>query len=501
MKKTFIWGITILLALTIIAVTFIQLKWINESIVVQEKQFYALVNKILDDIIKDYELKEIIFSRNQEIISASPDSALAFSFENNPQIQKLLRERSNQSKRFLIYQENDKKIQLNDYEFVNKINKQNTLYIAELNSTLTGKKINLTKRIDPEELKAKIDSAFRTNNIKFNYEMAIIDQDQNAIYKTDGFKFSHSKRETFSKVLFPHTQFNLNKYYLLLYFDKENSNLFNYLPSLAISTIVFTTILLLVAVITIFLIFRQKRISELKTHFVNNVSHELKTPIATIQLATEMLMDKSLPQNPERIKDIASIIKRENQRMRFNIEKILQTSVVERGRLRFNLQHHKAHTLLEKIIKNFEVQVKQKNGLIISNFFAKDDTIIVDETHFTNVITNLLENALKYNEGEPVIEVETYNEGNYLAIAIQDNGIGIPKKEQKKIFEQFYRVHNGDVHNYKSFGLGLNYVKKIVEEHGGRITVDSEPGQGSTFTIYLPLAKHAKKKLKLKKHG
>ncbi len=501
MKKTFIWGITILLVIAITAVTYIQLKWINESIVVQEKQYNALVNKILDDIIKEYELKEIIFSHKQEIISASPDSALAFSFQDNPQIQRLLRARNTQSRRFLIYQEQNKKIQLNDYEFVNKINNQNTLYIAELNRTLTGRKIKLTNRINPKKLKAKIDSAFKVNNIGLNYEMAIIDQDQNAIFKTPGFRFSHSKRETYSKVLFPHTQFNLNKYYLLLYFNTDDRNLFNYLPSLAISTIVFTSILLLVAIFTIFLIFRQKRISELKTHFVNNVSHELKTPIATIQLATEMLMDKTLPQNPERIKDVASIIKRENDRMKFNIEKILQTSVVERGRLRFNMQHHKAHTLLEKIIENFEVQVKQRNGLIIKNFFAKDDSVIVDETHFSNVIINLLENALKYNEGEPVIEVETYNEAGHLAIAIQDNGIGIPKKEQKKIFEQFYRVHNGDVHNYKSFGLGLNYVKKIVEEHGGRITVDSEPGQGSTFTIYLPLAKHAKKKLKFKKNG
>ncbi len=498
MRKIFIWGITILLAATIIAVTFIQLKWINEAIITQQKQFNALVNKILDDIIKEYELKEIIFTKSQEIISASPDSTLAFDIQNNPQIQKLLQERNASTNKFIIYQARDKKLTLNDYEFINDLGQKHTLYVAEINKTFTGKKINLAQRIDPKEFKAKIDSAFKANNIKYHYELAIIDQDKNAIFKTPDFKFSHNRRETFSKTLFPHTNFNLNQYYLLLYFTDQETNLFNTLPSLAISTIFFTSILLIVALITIILIFRQKRLSELKTQFVNNVSHELKTPIATIQLATQMLTDESLHQDPSKIKEITNIIKKENERMRFNVEKILQTSVIERGRIKFNKKVVNAHEILEKISKNFEVQVKQRNGLILKNFEAKDDQIIVDELHFTNVIINLLENALKYNEGEPVIEIDTYNSGKYLAIAIQDNGIGIDKKDIKKIFDQFYRAHDGDVHNYKSFGLGLNYVKKIIDEHNGKITVDSEPGQGSTFTIFLPLAK---KNQKIYKNG
>jgi len=500
MKKKYVLTIILFLISTVFVITFIQIKWIKDSIKTQERQFIALVNKILDDIIKEYEIKEIIFSKKQEIISASPDSTLALDFENNAQIQKLLRENKTK-KNIIIYRETQDKIKINNNEFVNQINNQNTLFIAQLNKTLTAKKINLNNRINPKEFKEKIDSAFKANNIKFNYQLAIIDQDQNVIFKTKEFKFSHSKRETFSKILFPHTHFNLNKYLLLLYFETNDKNLFNYLPSLAISTIIFTIILLIVLSITIYLILRQKRISELKTDFVNNVSHELKTPIATIQLATEMLTDKSLPKNPQRIQEVANIIKRENERMRYNIEKILQTSVIEKGVMRFKFQHHKLHTLLEKIINNFQVQLKQKNVLIIKNFYAKDDTIILDETHFTNAIINLLENAAKYNNDDPVIEIETSNEKNKLVISITDNGIGIPKAEQKKIFEKFYRAHDGDVHNYKSFGLGLNYVKKIIEEHQGKITVESEPGKGSTFTIYLPLAKYFKKKLKLKKNG
>ncbi len=500
MKKFAVWIITGLLTITIISITLIQLKWINKTLHIQEKQFAALVNKILDDIIRDYENSETIFMRNSQIISASPDSALAFSFESNPKVKKFLNDdfkNNDSTSKHFIYQEpqTGDLFSFNDYEFAKMIkSNQNILYVAELDKTMTGKKIDLEHRLNPQDLKKRIDSAFAENNIAFHYEMAILDDKNNIIYSTPGFSYSDAMRETFTKTLFPHSSFFFNKYHLILYFKEEDRNLFKTLPALAYSTIIFTIVLLVITVATIFLIFRQKRLSELKTLFVNNVSHELKTPIATIQLAAQMLTDNSLPLEEQRIHDIAAIIKKENERMRYNVEKILQTSVIERGKIRFNKKEVHAHELIEKISKSFELQLKQKNGLLIKNLNAENDLIYVDEVHFSNVLINLLENAMKYNEGEPVIEIETENENNNLIIKIQDNGIGIPRKDLKRIFDQFYRVEHGDVHNYKGFGLGLNYVKKIIDEHNGKITVDSEVGQGSTFSIILPVINNKNQK-------
>ncbi len=491
MKKISFWIITILLAFTIISITYIQLKWINKTLEIQQKQFVRLVNKILDEIIHDYEQSEILFTTKSQIISASPDSSLAFNFETNPKIQKIVQNTGFDSTRqhYYFYQEPKSNIlAINNYELAKKISKnQNILYVAELNKKMIGKKIDLEHRFSPKLLKYKIDSAFKANEIKFKYELAILDKHNKVIYKTRGFSFKEPHKETFTKILFPNSTFYTKNYRLILYFTDEQRNLFKTLPALAYSTIIFTIVLLIITIATFYLIFRQKKLSELKTQFVNNVSHELKTPIATIQLAAQMLTDDTFPKDEKNISNIAEIIKKENERMRYNVEKILQTSVIERGRIKFNKREIHAHDLLHKVFQTFNLQLKQKNGLLIMNLNAQNDLIYVDEIHFTNVLINLLENAVKYNDGDPVIEIETENENGYILIKIQDNGIGIPHKDLKKIFDQFYRVHNGDVQNYKGFGLGLNYVKKIVEEHNGKITVDSEVGQGSTFTIILPV--------------
>ncbi len=496
MKRVYIWLITITLAGTVLAVIWLQLKWINEALENQEQQFASLVNKILNETVLYLEEKELLFSKTNEIVSASPDSLTAFSFSNNKKIMQFIEDNANSSttdtQKVIIFQEApkvsdpDKRFfEVKDQEFINKLRKESSpIYIAEYQNKMTGKKIDFANRIDPQEIKRLLDSAFAANHIDHDYEFALVDNTGKYLFETDKFEKNKAETEIFETQLFPHDKYNTKKISLILYFPDEQQVFFAYLPRLVYSTLGLTMILLLISSIVIMTVFRQKKLSELKTQFVNNVSHELKTPIATIQLATEMLSDPSIPQ--KNIDQITNIIRKENERMKFNVEKILQTSVVEKGRIKFRKEELNLHDLLEKIIESFSLQLKQKNGLIIKNFNAENPYIYVDETHFTNVIINLLENALKYNENEPVIEIETSNTGNKVILSITDNGIGISKKDQKKIFEQFYRVHRGDVHNYKSFGLGLSYVKKIIDEHNGKITVDSEVGQGTTFTITLP---------------
>ncbi len=504
MKKLLTWTIPVLLIISLIGVTVIQLKWIKHSILIQQKQFSALVNKILDQAIQDYEQHEIIYKNQKQIISVSPDSALSFNIQSNPNIRKFLNSKFSAKKtRFFIYQEKPNRdfLSFNDYEFAKKVNPQSKiLYITEFDKTTIAKKIDLQNRLNANLLKRKIDSALKANDIKKKYEFAILDKFNQIVYKTPGYSPNRPQIETYSKSLFPHSKLQFDKFHIIFYFEPEKASFFHNLTNLVISTIIFTVFLLILSLATVFIVFKQKRLSELKTQFVNNVSHELKTPIATIQLAAQMLTDKSLNKDENEVQRLAEIIKKENERMRFNVEKILQTSVIEKGRIQFNKQPIHAHELIDKVEKSFNLQVKQKNGLIIKNFKANNDLIYVDEVHFTNVLINLLENALKYNEGEPIIEIETLNENDYLVIKVQDNGIGIPHKDLKRIFDQFYRAQHGDVHNYKSFGLGLSYVKKIIEEHNGKITASSEVGEGSTFTIYLPLY-HENKNSKIQKNG
>ena len=217
------------------------------------------------------------------------------------------------------------------------------------------------------------------------------------------------------------------------------------------------------------------------------MTHELKTPLATISLAIDALTNEKVIHDTDKIKIYSSMIKEENKRMNKQVEKILQAARLEKEELKLNLQPLDAHQVIHKVADNFALQVQEKNGILELKLNATNPNIKADEVHFSNIIFNLLDNALKYSEGSPHITVETFKHGNgLLSISIKDNGIGMDKETQSRIFEKFYRAHTGNLHNVKGFGLGLSYVKAIVDAHEGKIKVESTPGKGSTFTITLP---------------
>jgi two-component system phosphate regulon sensor histidine kinase PhoR len=217
------------------------------------------------------------------------------------------------------------------------------------------------------------------------------------------------------------------------------------------------------------------------------MTHELKTPISTISLAAQMLEDSSISPDKKNIETISKIIKNESTRLSSQVEKVLQTAIFDQGIIKLKLRDIDIHIILEKIYTNFIIQVEKEGGKIELNTAAKDAVIFADEIHFTNVLINLLENALKYKKDIPEIKIDTYNKDNYLYIRVKDNGIGIKNEDKKRVFDRFYRVPTGNVHNVKGFGLGLSYVKKIVEEHNGKITLTSKIDKGSEFTIKIPL--------------
>jgi two-component system phosphate regulon sensor histidine kinase PhoR len=250
--------------------------------------------------------------------------------------------------------------------------------------------------------------------------------------------------------------------------------------------LVFVLLIVLAFVHTLRTVLRQKRIGQIRNDLVNNLTHELKTPISTIGLACEALSDPAMPRTEEQVLSFVHMIRDENKRLGVLVENVLQSAVLDSGAMKLKPVELDVHGLLRDVVRNTEVQLMRRNGRIDLDLAAEVHHVIGDRIHLTNVLHNLLDNAVKYTDKQPHIRVSTRSDATSLEIAVQDNGIGIPRSEQRKIFERLYRVPTGNVHNVKGFGLGLSYVRTVLEQHGGSIRVESEPGSGSTFTLKLP---------------
>ncbi len=256
-----------------------------------------------------------------------------------------------------------------------------------------------------------------------------------------------------------------------------------------IGSILFTIIITTAFFITIRTLLKQKKLSEIKSDFINNMTHEFKTPLATISLAVDALKNEKVKSNVEKTNYFTGIIKEENKRMNKQVETILQAALLDKQEVQLNLKKMPAHDLIVSALNNINLQVEEKQGKLEVHLDAEDDIIMADEVHFTNLINNLLDNAVKYSKDDLHIKLSTQNSGNRLKIKIEDNGIGMNKETLNRIFEKFYRAHTGNVHNVKGFGLGLSYVKTMVNAHQGIIKAESILGKGSTFIISIPLVK------------
>ncbi len=256
-----------------------------------------------------------------------------------------------------------------------------------------------------------------------------------------------------------------------------------------LGAILFTLIITTAFFLTIRTLLRQKKLSEIKSDFINNMTHEFKTPLATISLAVDALKNEKVSSDKEKTNYFTGVIKEENKRMNKQVETILQAALLDKQEVQLNLKKLSAHELIKSALNNIQLPVNEKQGTLEVNLEAQKDMVMADEVHFTNLINNLLDNALKYSKEAPVIKLSTSNAGNLLKIKIEDNGIGMNKETLSRIFEKFYRAHTGNIHNVKGFGLGLSYVKTMVEAHKGSIKAESTLGKGSCFSITIPLAK------------
>ena len=273
-----------------------------------------------------------------------------------------------------------------------------------------------------------------------------------------------------------------------IHFPEMNSYIFSSVRFM-IPSIIFTIVLLITFIFTVVVIFRQKRYTEIKNDFINNMTHELKTPIASISLAAQMMNDNTVTKTEAMTKHLGGVIADESKRLRFLVEKVLQMSMFDKKSIVFKKKELDLNEMVENIASTFSLRVEHTGGKIFTEIEAVDSAIYVDELHFQNAITNLMDNAVKYRKPEEPINIfiRTWNDNDRLYLSIRDNGQGIKRENIKKVFEKFYRVHTGNKHDVKGFGLGLAYVKKVIDLHQGEIKCESELGKGTKFTISLPV--------------
>jgi len=349
----------------------------------------------------------------------------------------------------------------------------------------------ISERVDFEEINEVLERFLINNGVDLPFNYSIVDKQGKLIYKNEKEITPSSKsagKYIYTQRLFP-SEVSSKSVFLQVNFPTKSDFILQSLNLMIPSTLLILLVLG-VFIVAIVIIFRQKRLNNMKNDFVNNMTHEFKTPISSISLASQMLQDPVVGKTPQTLKHISTVIHDETKRLSFMVEKVLQMSVFEHDKSILKLTEINMNALIKEIVSNFSLKVTNKGGKITTKLDAMYDLVYIDEVHFTNVIFNLMDNALKYCDKPLLLSVETINDKNNLVISIEDNGIGIAKEDQKRIFEKFYRVHTGNLHNVKGFGLGLAYVKKIVTEHKGNIKVESEPGIGTKFIITIPTLKN-----------
>ncbi|REC68966.1 two-component sensor histidine kinase [Chryseobacterium flavum] len=349
-----------------------------------------------------------------------------------------------------------------------------------------GNNLPIAKRVDPAVLDSVIAKELKIRGITAKFGYGITDKDNkltsvaNKVYK------EKKDSNTYSFPLFTDKKDRVLYNLALVFPKKEYSLAMNNWPML-LGTFLSLLTILGIYIISINYMMRQKKLAEVKTDFINNMSHEFKTPLATISVATDSLANDKIATNPDKVKYYSELIKQENLRMKKQVENVLNMSKLERNEVNLFLKETNVRELIKKTTESFNLIVEQRNGSLTQKFNATQYTFKIDEFHISNMLVNLLDNANKYSPEAPEIHVETRNEGHWYVIEVSDKGMGMETQNKTKIFEKFFREETGNIHNVKGQGLGLSYVKKIVELHKGQILVDSHKGKGSTFTIKLPM--------------
>ena len=491
-----------LMSLAMLGLIGLQFYWITTTITLNKSRFKQNVHQALEKVAQRLEKHEAIYvmksSADQmsgqlmnklDSITRAQNAARSMTYELQFEVKNGMLSGSQSTE--LILQPMTK-YDIRDAKTAWEEHKRRQMNKSQIVSVIAEKLFfqNQEKPIQQRTSRPVIDSILReemhNKGITLDYDFAVFNHPQKQWYFASPTTSSECLLETnYSTKLFPNDM-RLPENVLCVYFPKESKYLMGKMAMILSSSIIFIGVIILCFAAAIYTIIRQKKVSEVTNDFINNMTHEFKTPIATISLAREFLQDVSVQQNQEKTNRYLGVIADESKRLSSQVEKVLQAAKLDRKDFKLNLKSLDLHQIIEKVIRNSAVQVENRGGKIFTDLQAEQTIIQGDQVHITSIISNLLDNANKYSPNTPRIEVQTQNVAGGIEIKFIDEGQGIPKKVMNKIFDKFYRVPTGNVHNVKGFGLGLSYVKSIVEAHNGTISVDSEIGKGSVFTIRLP---------------
>lgn len=507
MKKNLIWLLIIVMSITFSILLYFQIMYLEQMVKMRDEQFSESVMRSLNATSDFLERRETMHFLEQDVniiesgvydgYSQADDSDIKYSVENSDgsvtnytlSSEVVKTTSAGETKPEVSFPAATQNVSAR-YGALQEVIRSQYLYQKGL---LTEVILNILResgsrpvmeRADSTIIRDCLRSELANNGLNTPFNFALYSNRNDLIYSTEGFE--SDAKNTYSIHLFANTD---TSYKLSVEFPNKGDYIFSsvrfIIPSLA-----FTVILLVVFLYTVILVFKQKKLTELKTDFINNMTHELKTPISSISLAGQMLSDPSITKSPATIAHLSEVITEESKRLRFQVEKVLHMSVLEDTGLALNFTDVDANKIINNVVNTFKLKVERQGGILECNLGAVYSMVKVDEMQFTNVIFNLLDNALKYMKEDvnPHLTITTHDiDDNTLEIRIKDNGIGIRKDDLKRIFEKFYRVPTGNLHNVKGFGLGLAYVKKMITVFGGTITAESQFGEGSEFIIKLPL--------------
>lgn len=497
-KQIIILGVV--LGASLLGLIFTQAGYFRTAFKLKKTQFDYTVNKIIDDVIASVELQDKRQDKLEETDERPPLGVRTV--RNMPMVlgQQIGNDvhvslggaaspieygtEINNVREFLGQNSNlQNSIQKSRLEIQKQLGMEYDLVV-----TVPELEKNVGERLKGIDMKKIIADHLQDKGIMTGFEYGIKDNDHFIVTSADFFN-QHSDYSYTRKIFFDKSKSQAT---LFLIFPDQTHDLMSSVV-LLLPSLIITGLLVLCFGFCIAVIIRQKKMSVIKNDFINNMTHEFKTPIATISLAAQMLKDGAVNNSPGTIDHIAGIIRDESKRLTFQVEKVLQTALFTETRMKLKLKNINLNEVTESLLNKFSLRIEDKKGQLHCHLEAKSDEVYADEVHITNVISNLLDNAIKYCAKAPEISVYSRNKGDEIIISVIDNGIGIATKEQKLIFERFYRVSTGNLHDVKGFGLGLSYVKTVVEAHGGRIDVESSEGKGSRFDIILPLTSKKQK--------
>jgi len=497
-----IYTLSLAMAIAALFLIVVQMMTIKHTADLQEKNFSTQAYKALQDVTEYMDILEInqfyaidadqsdYPTGNSGLFPNSDPTSTLGTLQKNGEIS-VYRKFSSPTEKRGGYEQSNFIAQVQVQSFQHGYNRKSAQDAQKYRYQLFMKEraeLPLSLRFPPELLAQALDSALKRNDIYLDYKYTLLTQiDGKNAYIMGSKDYKPGKRNKQYRRLLLSDDEPIKPDYLCVYFPDQNNNFIKSTSFLVFPSLILTLMIIGIFIVTLQIILRQKKISQIKNDFINNMTHELKTPISTISLASQMLRDSSVSLSQTTVDHISGVIFDESKRLSNQVEKVLQMAVFNEGQIKLKFSEIDLNKLAETVASNFEIRVVNENGSLKTELMAENPFIQGDEVHITNVIFNLLDNAVKYSSKDPLIELSTENKNGWAIIQIKDHGIGISKEHQTQIFERFYRVPTGNIHNVKGFGLGLSYVYRIDDIHNGKIKVDSTLGKGTRFRLYFPL--------------